>query len=523
MTNWFKKNWLGIVPFSIIFLVFEIFSNLQWKSVMSNSPDLGIFTQLIMKYASFQAPYSEIKNMIIFGDHFSPAVVLAVPFYWIMPNGLGVMTAENFFFAAAAVFVFLAARTRFNKIPSVLISLAFGFSFGIQYAVNAQFHEIAIGTLILAISLFLYLKKQYLPSAIVIALLVFVKEDCGAIVFVYGIILWVLLKNWKYIFLSIWAVLVTSLALFVITPAFNIREGNTYISSLFVNIDAQSINDFIFLLFLTAIAGVFLWLKSPIALLVVPELVVRFISSGGVRATNVQYFWQYDALDMVILTFALIDVIPYFFKLFGLGSVSKKLLPARRVQFTTAVFSAMLIVSLIISFINPSFKTPLNALINQAPGESQYHFDYTTSKVVLDETEFDTTRYDQLQEVIDALDKDVSTNKSITGKPSVAVDRNPLAYLVSPNRDTYFVPIDPIDKELGKGSNCVSPNYDNCYYTWPKGLVPDYYVISNYGIWAQSNPDVVAVAKNYYPNEEFETVYSNDTYQLGKRVVSSKN
>lgn len=520
MSNWLKKNWLAVVPFIVIFGIFTIFSSLQWSSVMSNSPDLGIFTQTIMKYANFQVPYNDIKNMLIFGDHFSPILILAVPFYWLIPSGLGVMICENFLFALTSSILFIACKKRFSNIPSLLISIAFGMSFEIQFAVVTQFHEVCFGVLIIAISLLLYQKKNYTISAIVMALLVFVKEDFGSISFVFGLIIAysAFRQNDKKniitgIFVSVWSFVITTIAIFVIIPSFNIKQSNLYIDSLFVNLGgADVIPQLLQLLFLLLISGGFIWASSPLGLMMIPELLVRFATSG-VRASNTQYFWQYDAINGIIIFFALIEVMPKFFKLLGLGNAKKSELPKRRFYFSTAIGTLVLIVSITTSFITPMFRTPLNALLDQSPSDQQIHFDWSTSQVAQDTKSFETGRLDKLNEVINSLKSDLSKNPTRT---NVAVDRNPLAYLVNPAWSTFFFPMDPIDRT--QSTNCVSPNYDNCYYTWPKGLKPDYYIVSSYGVWASNNPGVVQIAKQYYPDETYEVVYQNDTYQLAKRT-----
>ena len=297
---------------------YTILSALQWTSYTVLSWDLGIFTQLARAYASLQAPIVPIKGegFNLLGDHFHPLLVALGPIYAIFPSAFTLLVVQNLLFGLSAAVITVAATRQLGTIWGPLIGLAFGLSWGLQGAAEAQFHEIAFAVPLLAFSLSYFLRSRWLASALWAAPLVFVKEDLGLTVLVMGLVLALRMRSVNHrhalqvgLGLAAWGLVWFVLASLVILPALNPNGSWAYPSS----IDPLALLSNPLSLFQPE-KGMTLWLmliitgaialRSPLVLIVLPTIAWRFLSG------NEGYWghtWQYSAVLMPVLFAAALD------------------------------------------------------------------------------------------------------------------------------------------------------------------------------------------------------------------------
>lgn len=304
-----RANAWPLAVFTLVTLVYVGYSAWQWSRITVKSWDLGIFTQLLQQYAAFHAPIVPIKGdgYNLLGDHFHPLLVVFAPIFALFPHAFTLLVIQAACFGIAAALVTGVARRHLGPIVGIGIGLAFGFSWGLQYAVEAQFHEIALAVPLLTAGLVAFVDRRFTAAMICTALLVFVKEDLGLTVAMVGAILWVRVRDWRGPALAIWGVGWFALTTFVILPALNPSHRWGYSDSLSLGVtdpaklfDPAKISTMLLLVAVMAIIG----LRSPIALLLIPTLAWRFIS------TNEGYWkpdWHYSAVLMPIAFLALID------------------------------------------------------------------------------------------------------------------------------------------------------------------------------------------------------------------------
>ena len=293
--------------------VYTVFSWLQWSSFAVRSWDLGIFTQLAKQYAEFQAPIVTIKgeDFNLLGDHFHPLLVLLGPIYAAFPSAFTLLVVQNLLFGAAAAAITYAAGRVLALPAAALFGLAFAFSWGLQGAVDAQFHEIAFAVPLLAFSLTALLRGQWISSMLWAMPLVFVKEDLGFTVAVIGIVLAYRSRKPLGIWLAVWGIGWFAIASLIVLPALNPDNRWAYAGS----IDLPGLWEEPAALFqpekgltlvLLVVASGVIALRSPIALVLLPTLAWRFVSD------NPGYWghtWQYSAVLMPILFCAGLDAI----------------------------------------------------------------------------------------------------------------------------------------------------------------------------------------------------------------------
>ncbi|WP_051479014.1 DUF2079 domain-containing protein [Arthrobacter sp. H5] len=305
--------WLVAGAVTALYLAF---STAQWNRFDTPSWDLGIFTQLAKAYGGFDAPIVSIKGegFNLLGDHFHPLLVLLGPVYAFFPTGFSLLMVQNLLVGLSVLVITRLAIRRIGNAGGMLLGAAYGLSWGVQAAVAVQFHEIAFALPLLALALEATVETRLRAAVIWAGLLVFIKEDMGLTVFAFGLVIAWRFRHQAGLWLAVWGLAWMLISVGLILPALN--TGGTYdyadridvgamlanpVDSLFTMLSAEEKYQTVWLLL---IAGGFLWLRSPLGLIVVPTLLWRFVSE------NPGYWgpgWHYNAVLMPILFVALID------------------------------------------------------------------------------------------------------------------------------------------------------------------------------------------------------------------------
>ena len=304
-----------------------------------SSWDLGIYTEYVKQYADLHAPIVDIRapGFNLLGDHFQPIVAVVAPFFRVFPSSATLIIAQALLAAASVFPVSQLAREKLGVGPGRAIAVAYGFSWGLQQLAQFDFHEIAFAVPLLAFSLSA-LARGRTKAAVCWALpLVFVKEDQGFTVAAIGIYLIVaglrarLPDPWDRAdsegrgrmmagqLLLIWGFAWSFVAIGVIIPHFNPGHLYQYWSDggvlapgghpSVVGLIRQLLHawpDKLLTLVMLLLPTAFIALRSPLVLIAVPSLLLRFI------ATNSAFwgtYWHYNATVMPILFVAAIDAL----------------------------------------------------------------------------------------------------------------------------------------------------------------------------------------------------------------------
>lgn len=328
-TSTYRAQLAGLAIALASFGLATAISVCQWRTLSTPSWDLGIFTQLADAYAHLRAPIVPIKGdgFNLLGDHFHPILFLLGPIYQLFPSALTLLVVQNALFALAAGLF----TTRLARLVPLWAASGLGIVLGLgwptQTAVASQFHEIAFAVPLLALALTAYLAERPVAAAAWMAGLVFVKEDLGITVALFGAIM--LARTYlpvRYlggdaasmpgalrtqlrragVFLVGWGALWFLLTITVLLPALNPAGRYDYTG----RIDGGGVLDVLLpaskwllvgLLILTAGA---IGLASPLFLLILPTLAWRFVG-------NVEFYWwigwHYDVILAPMLLAAIVD------------------------------------------------------------------------------------------------------------------------------------------------------------------------------------------------------------------------
>jgi uncharacterized membrane protein len=320
---------------SLVFLAYFALSLFRLLQLTPTSWDLGIYTEYVKQLSLLHEPIVDLRGpgFNLLGDHFQVALAVLAPFFRVFPSPATLLFFQALLIAVSVFPVMSAGSALTGRSSGRLIGFAYGFSWGLQQMIVFDFHEIALAVPLLAFSLSALVRRRPRAAALWALPLVFVKEDQGFTVAAIGLLLVVadLYPGWIPgprrlrghagwgALLFAWGLAWSVLAIMVIIPHFNAAHDYYYFKDGGVvgggpsfsvgKLAGQAFSGFatklttvVLLLLVTAFAAV----GSPVALLAVPSLALRFVS------TNTAYWgtdWHYNATIMPILFIAAIEAI----------------------------------------------------------------------------------------------------------------------------------------------------------------------------------------------------------------------
>ena len=337
--------WRDPVTWTVALLAFGAYFVISLFRLLQLTPgswDLGIYTEYVKQLSLLHAPIVDVRGpgFNLLGDHFQIGVAVLAPFFRLFPSPATLLffqalaTALSVFPVTAAGFALAGRQT------GRLIGFAYAFSWGLQQMIDFDFHEIALAVPLLAFSLSALVRRRPAAAVAWAVPLVFVKEDQGFTVAAIGVLLGVAaafpsvlparpgrgdrwgdgrVALWGGLFLVAWGLFWSVFAITVIIPHFNPSTSTTSGRTAAWSAADRSFSPLaligqtasgwptklqtvVMLLLPTAFAA----LGSPVSLLALPSLALRFMS------TNTAYWgtdWHYNATLMPILFIAAAEAI----------------------------------------------------------------------------------------------------------------------------------------------------------------------------------------------------------------------
>jgi uncharacterized membrane protein len=304
------------------FAVYAAISVTRYRRFENRSWDLGIFEQVVRSYAHLRAPVSDLKGpgFPILGDHFSPVTALIAPFYRLFPTPVTLLVAQAALFALAVIPVTRGAAHLLGRGRGAALGAAYGLSWGIQRAVDFDFHEIAFAVPLIAFALEAVLRERWRAALYWALPLLLVKEDLGLTVAAIAVV--VAIRTWHRhpravpaaLGTAAFAVLACALVISVVIPAFNTGGDYAYWTKLgeedsggpaglVLSGTEEKVRTLLWILVPTT--GL-LALRSPLLIVLVPTLAWRFVSAEPhYWSTD----WHYSAVLMPVTALALADAV----------------------------------------------------------------------------------------------------------------------------------------------------------------------------------------------------------------------
>lgn len=175
-----RQHWLLCVLVLFGVVAYSAFSLVRHGHFESGGYDLGLFDQAIWHYSRFEAPVSTIYlagPANVLSDHFSPILVVLVPFYWLWDNIDVLLIAQALLLAFAAVPIWLFVRRRLGVVPAYCFAGAYLAYWGILQTVAFDFHEVAFAVPLIAFAILFADQERWRWFFGCVFVLLLVKED----------------------------------------------------------------------------------------------------------------------------------------------------------------------------------------------------------------------------------------------------------------------------------------------------------------------------------------------------------
>jgi uncharacterized membrane protein len=187
--------------------VFVPLTILRHNAFNSYGYDLGIFDQVIwnsMRGRLFENSIMSDSPSFL-GHHFSPILLALVPLYSLWSDPRALLILQTLALASAALPLYWYVRAQVGQPFALVLGLAYLLSPALQYVNLTDFHEIALATPLLALTLFFLLRQRYLPFVVCLGLALLTKEEVVFISIAFALYLFGVQREWKwgaFVFLS---------------------------------------------------------------------------------------------------------------------------------------------------------------------------------------------------------------------------------------------------------------------------------------------------------------------------------
>ncbi len=168
----------------VYFVVMVVLSFVRYEHLLCGLYDLGIFDTVVWNLSrgrflyDFRGPF----------DHVSPALVLAAPLYWIVPDARWLLLLQSLAMAAAAAPLYAFACTILRDRRAGLVFAAAYLLHPFTARVNLfDFHAAALHPLAFFCLCYCYARRRWLATFVAAAAALMVKEDAVMLVFGLGL------------------------------------------------------------------------------------------------------------------------------------------------------------------------------------------------------------------------------------------------------------------------------------------------------------------------------------------------
>lgn len=308
-------------------------SLILFRRFLASTFDLVIFDQGISGYAHLAAPVSLARGIsdgqgahfTLLADHWSPALALLAPLYWIHDGPVTLLLAQGVLFALAIPPLWAYTRRRLGPGAAYFVCVAYALSLPVMAAVVFDFHEVAFVPVLTAVMVERFDKGKCWHGVLAAVALLLVKEDMGLLVAGFGVYLLLTRRRpgvWIGLGFVAVGVAATWVATRVLIPAFGgsatfywaYGQFGSGLGSAALNVITHPLHALH--VFVTpwvkarTMIGLlatfaFLPLASPMVVAVLPLLAERMLASGYPLWWQAKF--QYDAFLVMMLACAAVD------------------------------------------------------------------------------------------------------------------------------------------------------------------------------------------------------------------------
>jgi len=207
-------------------VVFGSLALIRHWAFHSTALDLGVFDQVLWNtvHGRFMESTLSLERCdphSFFLDHFSPALLLIVPFYAVVPRPETLIVFQTVALALGAWPMYLLARRYLARSEERLVWVAaYVLSAPLAWITFYDFHEISLAVLPLGLAMYFYATRRTIPLLLSLGASFLVKEELPLIAIGFGIAL-LGQRRWRLgAFVLVASVVAFLVILRVIIPAF---------------------------------------------------------------------------------------------------------------------------------------------------------------------------------------------------------------------------------------------------------------------------------------------------------------
>ena len=181
-----KKDFLAFSIAIAFFLVFSIFSILQYYSLGTSAYDLGINAQSLYVFIHKGTFYTPLLNENTLVQHFTIFKFTQVPIYYLFPSPISIMIYENLFIAMGGYIVYLLSMELLKdhiKSLKLLYLISIGFLFSYEFSpftqslVSFPFHMMAFLPFFLLLAFYAFLTERRALHILSLALIISIHAN----------------------------------------------------------------------------------------------------------------------------------------------------------------------------------------------------------------------------------------------------------------------------------------------------------------------------------------------------------
>jgi len=310
MKKLLKDYWFVLLYLSIFFIIINLVVINRFQQFEAYYFDHGLYDGSIWKVAHFQTPlishHFTKTPLLQLGDHFTPAIYLLSPMYWLTKSYIPILVVHNFFLILSAFVLLLIAKI---LVKSRLMVFAIIFVFtgfvGMQNAIIANFHTEIPALFPLSLMFYFLLQKRWRWFYFFLVLSLLFKESISVLTFSVGIYL-ILTKEFKKgIIISMFSITYYFVVTKFIMPALS-GYSYFYNPASFIFNPINIISKFFLpqlklqTLFVSFASFSFLPLLNPLFLpVILQDYFVRFVIDGA--PSRIDLGLHYNAIPSLLL------------------------------------------------------------------------------------------------------------------------------------------------------------------------------------------------------------------------------
>lgn len=231
-----RRPWLqvdarseGRIVFAVALLagiLFGALALLRHWSFHSTASDLAVFDQVLWntmngRFMESTLSLARCEPHSFFGDHFSPALLLILPLYALVPRPETLLVVQTIALALGVWPVYLIARRFLSTSGQRLVWVAaYVLSAPLSFIALYDFHEITLAVAPLGFGMYFLATRRTLPMILSLLVALLAKEEVAVIGVGFGVALALQRRWWPSALVTVGSIVAFVVTLKVIIPAF---------------------------------------------------------------------------------------------------------------------------------------------------------------------------------------------------------------------------------------------------------------------------------------------------------------